>query len=715
MEQIVNNVYQDVFTTDKRYIVIMGGRAAGRSYVASQFALAHLVAPEYFRAAIMRFVMGDIRNSIFQEIKDRIEEQGAEEAITIRDNTLTLEYGDNKINGIGFRKSSSDQKSKLKSLANYTTVIIEEAEEVSEEDFIQLDDSLRTMKSDIRIVLLLNSPDKNHWIVRRWCNLVDSGIEGFFKPVLKASQTDTVFIHTNYKDNVNNLNATTIRNFEQYKANNPDHYYNMIEGLVSEGARGRIFKNWLPITDAEFEALPHPSYYGTDFGFSCLVGSTMVQTDVGEKALRDIVVGDRVLTRQGYKAVTSTSAQGAKEVYGLDFGYGRSIIATGDHRIYTGDGWKTAEQLSPNETICVQKKSFFTEKYTDDTCKENIPNTFSAQTERGGYIATFISNIMGLYLKAFTYIMWTLIPSITQLKTWLPYHRAIINRLTMTLASVGSRRSVQKNWQRFGRSTVTQRKTGSNAVAKLWQQLNLRLRNVLSVVSASIPLTFIRSSVAQFAESGSIQEIVKKNIPARIVGLYSWGQPTTSETHVLERVQISCVPLKGKKEVFDISVEGASEFFANGVLVHNCDPAAVYEIKEHNDTIWARELVFETGLLNKHLSARMAQLGMSKSIINYADAAEPKSIAELCDDGWYVVPTSKGADSRRARIQYLMGKQVYYTENSVNLAREHQTYSWALDRNKEPTNEPQDGDDHGIDAVSSAVWTARKHGGDLMA
>ncbi|MFG6605270.1 PBSX family phage terminase large subunit [Sulfitobacter sp. 1A10445] len=414
MEQIVNSVYEPVFTTDKRYTIIMGGRAAGRSYVASQFALAHLVAPEYFRCAIMRYVLGDIRNSIFQEIKDRIEEQGAEEAVTIRDNTLTLEYGDNKINGIGFRKSSSDQKSKLKSLANYTTVIIEEADEVSEEDFIQLDDSLRTMKSDIRIVLLLNPPDKNHWIVRRWCNLVDSGIEGFFKPVLKASQTDTTFIHTNYKDNVKNLNATTIRNFELYKDQNPDHYYNMIEGLVSEGARGRIFKNWLPITDAEFEALPHPSYYGTDFGFTN-------------------------------------------------------------------------------------------------------------------------------------------------------------------------------------------------------------------------------------------------------------------------------------------------------------DPAAVYEIKEHNDTVWARELIFETGLLNKHLSARMGQLGMKKTIINYADAAEPKSIAELCDEGWYVVPTAKGADSRRARVNYLKGKQVYYTESSINLAREHQTYSWALDRNKEPTNEPQDGDDHGIDAVSSAVWTARKHGGELMA
>lgn len=263
-----SKLYKPLFTEKPRYIICIGGRASGRSYAASQYAMLQLLTAKYFRCAIMRYVLGDIRNSIFQEIRDRLEENQLENNIEIRENTLEFRYGNNKINGIGFRKSSGDQKSKLKSLASYNCVIIEEADEVAEEDFQQLDDSLRTIKSDITVILLLNPPDKNHWIIKRWFNLTTSAVTGFYKFALKSTEKDTVFIHGTYLDNVANLNQKTIDNFEKYKTRNPDHYYNMICGMVSEGARGRIFKDWKIIPDKEFEELPYDSYYGLDFGFS---------------------------------------------------------------------------------------------------------------------------------------------------------------------------------------------------------------------------------------------------------------------------------------------------------------------------------------------------------------------------------------------------------------------------------------------------------------
>jgi len=402
--QLVNNKYRDVFLKKPRYIILMGGRAAGRSTVASQFALAKLRAPEYFRCAIMRLVLGDIRNSIYQDIYDRIEEHGLEESISVKEHLLTFEYGNNKINGIGFRKSSGDQKSKLKSLANYNCVIIEEADEINEEDFMQLDDSLRTMKSDITIMMMLNPPHKNHWIIKRWFNLVESDREGFYRPELKQSYTDTLFIHSTFRDNVRNLNETTISNFENYKDIRPDHYYNMIEGLVSEGSRGRIFKNWTPTTTAVYEQLPF------------------------------------------------------QEIYGLDFG------------------------------------------------------------------------------------------------------------------------------------------------------------------------------------------------------------------------------------------------FTN-------DPAALIGIKQHNDKVWLREMIYETGLLNKQLSKRMEELGIPKSAIIYADSSEPKSIEELRGYGWDVRPADKGPDSVTAGINMLLEKEVFYTEDSENIATEVQEYKWAMDRNKEPTNDPVDKFNHAMDGTRYGIWT----------
>jgi phage terminase large subunit len=398
MKQIANKIYKPLFQDNYRYAICMGGRAGGRSFTASQFALAKLVAPEYFRCAIMRYVLGDIRNSIYQEIIDRAEEQGIKEALDIKENNLVISYGQNKINGIGFRKSSGDQKAKLKSLANYNCVIIEEADEVAEEDFMQLDDSLRTLKSDIRLILLLNPPHKSHWIIKRWFNLLPSGVDGFYKAE-KKDHKDTVHIFGTYEDNRKNLNQSTIENFERYKENRPDHYYNMIKGLVSEGARGRVFKDWKPITIQEYKELPYTITYGLDFGFSN-------------------------------------------------------------------------------------------------------------------------------------------------------------------------------------------------------------------------------------------------------------------------------------------------------------SPTAVVEIKQHNDNIYLREVLYETGLTNQAIARRLK--GTQEEII--ADSAEPKSIEELQQEGLIVRPAEKGKDSVNAGIDYLLSKNVYYTEDSENLAIELQNYKWALDKNKEPTNKPVDAFDHLIDATRYGVF-----------
>ena len=174
MQQRVNSVYKDLFTKKPRYFILMGGRGAGRSTVASQYANSKLIAPEYFRCAIMRYILGDIRNSIYREITDRADENGILDKLDINESTMSIGYGSNSINAVGFKKSSGDQKSKLKSLANYNCVIIEEADEIPEEDFMQLDDSLRTIKGDITVILLLNPPAKTHWIIQRWFDLFPS-------------------------------------------------------------------------------------------------------------------------------------------------------------------------------------------------------------------------------------------------------------------------------------------------------------------------------------------------------------------------------------------------------------------------------------------------------------------------------------------------------------------------------------------------------------
>ena len=91
MKQLVNEVYKPLFTKTPRYFILLGGRGAGRSTVASQFANAKLIAPEYFRCAIMRYILSDIRNSIYREILDRAEENEIYNQLKINDSTMVIE------------------------------------------------------------------------------------------------------------------------------------------------------------------------------------------------------------------------------------------------------------------------------------------------------------------------------------------------------------------------------------------------------------------------------------------------------------------------------------------------------------------------------------------------------------------------------------------------------------------------------------------------
>lgn len=355
MRQIVNEVYEPLFTSKVTYKILMGGRGAGRSTVASQYAMAKLVAPEYFRCAIMRYVLGDIRNSIYKEIIDRTEDNGVQGSIDINESTMTLSYGANSINAVGFKKSSGEQKAKLKSLANYTDVIIEEADEITEEDFIQLDDSLRTLKGSITIILLLNPPPKSHWIVRRWFNLLPSEHKGFYIPELKKECTDTLFIRSSYKDNIKNIAQRSIQNYENYRVSKPDHYCNMILGLIPETVRGKIYSNWREIEFVPFEAKLVRRWI--DFGYSNdptaigdlyeYNGGYILDEQVYRKGMLNKQISDTILNLNNPDTLVIADSAEPKSIDEIKL-YGVNILPAvkGKNSIKTGIAFVQGQRIS---------------------------------------------------------------------------------------------------------------------------------------------------------------------------------------------------------------------------------------------------------------------------------------------------------------------------------------------------------------------------------
>lgn len=251
--------------TDWRYGIIMGGRGNGRSGTASRYSVSQLLGKEYTRGAIMRAVREDIRASCWGEIIDRVSEQEIANQFHIVDNDMLIERGDNSLRAHGFRASSGSLTARLKSLAGYNFIWNEEAEETGEEEFRTLDDTLRTVKGRIRIVLTLNTPARNHWILRKWFDLIPSSVPGFSIPKLKADAKDVIFIGGSWKENEPNLDKHTIERYKEYKYTNPAYYYQVIEGLSPDEVRGKIFTGWQLIDSIPKEA--RLIRFGEDFGW----------------------------------------------------------------------------------------------------------------------------------------------------------------------------------------------------------------------------------------------------------------------------------------------------------------------------------------------------------------------------------------------------------------------------------------------------------------
>lgn len=255
---------------DWRYAILMGGRGNGRSGTASRYVISQLLGKEYTRGALMRAVREDIRASCWSELKDRLTEQEIVNNFRIADNDMLMEYGQNSIRAHGFRASSGSLTARLKSLAGYNLIWIEEAEEIGEQEFITLDDSLRTVKGKIRIIFTLNTPAKNHWLIKKWFNIEPARIqgfpiEGFYTPTLKPNVKDVLYIPGTFRDNLPNLDQHTIERYRKYRDEKPAYYWQMIEGLSPEVVMGRIYSGW-----RRLDSVPHEARligYGLDFGF----------------------------------------------------------------------------------------------------------------------------------------------------------------------------------------------------------------------------------------------------------------------------------------------------------------------------------------------------------------------------------------------------------------------------------------------------------------
>jgi phage terminase large subunit len=286
----INSKY-NLLASDSRYFIISGGRGSGKSYSINSFLL--LLTYESGHIILFtRYTLTSAHISIIPEFIDKIETANLHEDFYITKDEIVNRKTGSKIIFRGIKTSSGTQTANLKSIANVTTWVLDEAEELVDEDiFDKIDLSIRHQTKQNRVILILNPTTKEHFIYNKFFQ--SKGItEGSNK-----INGDTSYIHTTYLDNLENLSESFITQIELTKKNNLSKYNHIILGGWMEKAEGVVFTNW---KFGVFNPDNLQTSFGQDFGFS-IDPTTLVEVAI-DKSKKIIYVHEHL-----YKPKLTTS------------------------------------------------------------------------------------------------------------------------------------------------------------------------------------------------------------------------------------------------------------------------------------------------------------------------------------------------------------------------------------------------------------------------
>lgn len=121
-----------------------------------------------------------------------------------------------------------------------------------------------------------------------------------------------------------------------------------------------------------------------------------------------------------------------------------------------------------------------------------------------------------------------------------------------------------------------------------------------------------------------------------------------------------------------------------------------------NQIIYVFDEWYKTGVTNKIIAQQIKDMGYGGQKI-ICDSAEPKSIAELQEEGIRAEPSRKGKDSVNHGIQLIQNYTIIVHPKCVEFSKEIQNYCWAKDKDGKPTDKPDHEFSHGPDSMRYGV------------
>lgn len=331
------------------------------------------------------------------------------------------------------------------------------------------------------------------------------------------------------------------------------------QSIAARVAMGKVFfpqgPKWVEKAINEMMAFPT----GTHDDF-CLAADTEITMASGaRKRIDEVQVGDFVATRNGPRAVTAAAQTNVSaEVFRVILSNGVRLFATGNHPVYVSDkGFVRVDTLAYGDVVtcerqdhtwrkmkCLSTEGIGTEGIqtasTDTIAATSTPQSHDAAFSTG----TFGKTISGLFRTVSRYITATKIRSTTAWTT-LNVFRAL--GIAPFISANDPRQSTTTPIYRLSKIS---RNVGMG-VKTVWRGTALTASKVGKTEILQKPFACVAErSNSRTSQSGS-------------------SSATIPAVHV-----IAVEALTTRMPVYNLTVDGEHEYFANGVLTHNCDALA---------------------------------------------------------------------------------------------------------------------------------------------
>ena len=354
-----------------------------------------------------------------------------------------------------------------------------------------------------------------------------------------------------------------------------------IEALRPFFRQGRI-KILKDHIDLRGELLSFPTGRHDDI---CFVAETKVSTKYGYKSIKNIVIGDEVITPLGYSKVVASRCTGRREVIDKI-----GLKATPNHPVFTNNGFIPIDALTLSDEISKfgfkegllwRYKKLLSSMESNIVLwgRENIIFLSQRQTKEGSLLKDFMWQfgnfiIKRQFLKGFSFITKIATLSITTSLIWSVFH------IANTINSEGLAR---KFWNTL-KEYVLSLKNGTllnqvvnNIVSKLRNNgriLQFIKENVNIAKRFLMPATMTPDFVVTTADfnttlkSDDINAILyARNVEKNLNQTINFAREV-SVPQVVEQIS------DGKVDVYNITTE-AGVYYANDILVSNCDALAL--------------------------------------------------------------------------------------------------------------------------------------------